>query len=538
MIQNLFLRLRLNGAMSGNRFVYFLQRIPFLGKLFGDEWYKIGPIKTVISIVGSVFHLIYKLFTCSLYIACIALLPCLFIQGRLFYSENLHVFICMLFISSGIIGSVRTSSTLTFDLNKFYLLRIMRMPVANYAKSNLLLYYVTRFFIMGICIVIGGLLCSVSPLKSVVLCTGILAINLAGEILQITLYRKHAFLVEEHPWLFITVALSLLATALLLLLNGFGKGLAAMVCSVPALLIYICIVVLCSLWLYRYPYYNDACYVMAGKGKFIFEIDKTKGEALFGSVKMNDKEQSEEQIKRTTVTGKTGYDYLNALFYKRHARILLKPAVYACATIVAIFMLLVITNLIFPTVGNVIANLLPNFLSKLVFVLYLLSTCCDRACKAMFYNCDIALLRYGFYRKPKVILHNFAVRLYMLLGLNLPVSLLLGVCIFLYTKLSGVFWPTGSAVLYMVGILGLGIFFAVHHLFCYYVFQPYTSELGVKSPFFKIINGIVYFVSYLCLQIDTPPTFFIPLVIILTTLYCLVSLLLVYRFSPKTFRVK
>lgn len=149
MIQNLFLRLRLNGAMSGNQFVYFLQRIPFLGKLFGDEWYKIGPIKTVISIVGSVFHLIYKLFTCSLYIACFALLPCLFIQGRLFYSENLRVFICMLFISSGIIGSVRTSSTLTFDLNKFYLLRIMRMPVSNYAKSNLLLYYVYPLFYYG-----------------------------------------------------------------------------------------------------------------------------------------------------------------------------------------------------------------------------------------------------------------------------------------------------------------------------------------------------------------------------------------------------
>ena len=33
------------------------------------------------------------------------------------------------------------------------------------------------------------------------------------------------------------------------------------------------------------------------------------------------------------------------------------------------------------------------------------------ACRAMFYNCDKDLLRYAWYRKPKVILRSFGIRL-------------------------------------------------------------------------------------------------------------------------------
>ena len=50
--------------------------------------------------------------------------------------------------------------------------------------------------------------------------------------------------------------------------------------------------------------------------------------------------------------------------------------------------------------------MLPSF----VFIMYSI-TVADKSCRAMFYNCDKDLLRYAWYRKPKVILRSFGIRL-------------------------------------------------------------------------------------------------------------------------------
>ena len=72
----------------------------------------------------------------------------------------------------------------------------------------------------------------------------------------------------------------------------------------------------------------------------------------------------------------------------------------------------------------------------------------------------------------------------------------------------------------------------------YYLFQPFTSELKIKNPFFGVINGIMYVLCYSCIQIRSTPTWFTPVVLVITLLYSAAILLLVLRRAPKTFRVK
>ena len=72
----------------------------------------------------------------------------------------------------------------------------------------------------------------------------------------------------------------------------------------------------------------------------------------------------------------------------------------------------------------------------------------------------------------------------------------------------------------------------------YYVLQPYTAELTVKSPLFKIINMAVYVGSYVCLQIQTSSYYFATGVIIITIVYMVVALILTYKVAPKTFKLK
>jgi hypothetical protein len=90
----------------------------------------------------------------------------------------------------------------------------------------------------------------------------------------------------------------------------------------------------------------------------------------------------------------------------------------------------------------------------------------------------------------------------------------------------------------LVMILSLSIFFSVHFIFVYYIFQPYTATMDVKNPFFNIINGLVYFLSYMSMQIDEPAARFVWYIVIFALLYVAMAVTLVYRMAPKTFRVK
>jgi hypothetical protein len=62
--------------------------------------------------------------------------------------------------------------------------------------------------------------------------------------------------------------------------------------------------------------------------------------------------------------------------------------------------------------------------------------------------------------------------------------------------------------------------------------------MEVKSPIFSIINGVVYFASYMAMQIRTAASSFLPFIILFSLLYAAAAVVLVYRKAPQTFRVK
>ena len=57
-------------------------------------------------------------------------------------------------------------------------------------------------------------------------------------------------------------------------------------------------------------------------------------------------------------------------------------------------------------------------------------------------------------------------------------------------------------------LYALAMFFSVHYIFMYYIFQPFTSSLEVKSPFYSFINFLVYFISYMLIQVPAPSIVF------------------------------
>ena len=72
----------------------------------------------------------------------------------------------------------------------------------------------------------------------------------------------------------------------------------------------------------------------------------------------------------------------------------------------------------------------------------------------------------------------------------------------------------------------------------YYILQPFTTGLEMKSPLYGIVNYLVYFVSYILLNSDLSASTILPYVVILSVFYITFASILVYTKAPKTFRVK
>lgn len=171
----------------------------------------------------------------------------------------------------------------------------------------------------------------------------------------------------------------------------------------------------------------------------------------------------------------------------------------------------------------------------LVFILYC-SSIGEKITKAFFFNCDNSLLRYNFYKESSIILSNFKSRLKITIILNLIPAICIGLGLSLVLILA-----KGDIVRFIpifISIITLSCFFSIHYLFLYYIIQPYTSQLTVKSPIYKIASFIVYIAAYSCLQVETQSIWFTLTVILVTVIYALIALTLVYKFAPKNFKLK
>ncbi|HCW73608.1 MAG TPA: hypothetical protein DHM90_07250 [Clostridiaceae bacterium] len=147
------------------------------------------------------------------------------------------------------------------------------------------------------------------------------------------------------------------------------------------------------------------------------------------------------------------------------------------------------------------------------------------------------MLNYGFYRQPKALLEMFTLRLKrIVIGNMIPTAAVIVGLLLLSTVSGARNYMEIMPVIFM--LIALSLFFSIHYIFMYYIFQPYTSSMEVKNPFFSIINGLVYFLSYMALQIRTPAERFLPFIIVFSMLYALAAVTLVYKKAPQTFRVK
>lgn len=247
--------------------------------------------------------------------------------------------------------------------------------------------------------------------------------------------------------------------------------------------------------------------------------------------------QKKIEADTSQTSNKSGYQYFNELFMKRHSKLLTKSAKKITLVCLGVLAAAVAVCFLLPGVKEKINGFTLSFLPYFLFVMYLVNR--GRVItQAMFMNCDHSMLAYRFYRQPKVVLALFAERLKYIVAINLmPASVIaLGLPLLLFVS-GGTQNPLHYVLLFF-SILAMSVFFSVHTLVLYYLLQPYNVNMEMKNATYNIVNSITYFICYFAIGKEVSTLYFGIGVSVFCVLYVVVALFLAYRLAPKTFKLR
>jgi len=520
---------------QANTFIYFLKRIPLLKKKIPDNLYKRTHAKIIIGIISEILRVLGGFVIKAVYLGIMIILPSYLMTKDIAMMQPifLHIFFFLSFVLGPLIKSV------IFDENNkaaFNMITLMKADAGEYYICEIVYRNITDFIYFVIPVIIIGLIIGFSPLKAIVLVVELMALKLIGEWLQLFIYDKKEVLLKKKPIFISIVVLSGLLLAYALPFFGFTINFNSILFNIYVVIIVLGLGAVAFIYLWKYTRYITIAKVLLTKDK-LFNVKAIRKEATFSTVKLDEKKMSKEELNTKKYDEKKGYEYLNSIFFLRFRRIMVKPIKERVAFIGIIFLIGMYLVFFMPSKKTILVTEIKKSIPILIFIMYSMSTG-ERVCKAMFYNCDVGLLRYRYYRQGNVILSNFTSRLKRVVILNLIPALTLCAAIVFIILASGYSSDLISMMPLFLCIICLACFFSIHHLFMYYVLQPYTAELTVKSPLFKIVNMVMYIGCYACLQIKTPPYYFTVGIIITTIIYMWVALILTYRVAPRTFKLK
>lgn len=524
-----------------NVLLYYVRKLPFVGEKIPYRLYGETDIKKAIGAIPVVFSVIGAFVGTFLYFLLMIKLPANWIQGfwekEGIFVDQKAVMVYLFLIFSFLPGSFLVSNLTEGAKKDYVLLHVMRIPAVQHYRSKMVLKGVKD----TICFLVPLLWFGFGA-ESALFVVSLFFTRYIGHAGILQHYRHSEKKGKKVFWK--SLGKTFLVFGIILAL-GYGVAAAVprlffdryVMAEVVVFLSFTLVGMFCFSKVWKYGGYTIFAKKMVSLKDFLEQDDAVK-EARAADVQIQDKDISKEELRSRKYEEKEGYDYLNAIFFERHKRIVSRAVKSRIIIILAVGLIGAVALLF---VGEQMKQktfeAMTQMMPVMVFVMYLESTG-GRICKAMFFNCDISLLKYGYYREADAILKNFKIRLRKLLMLDaVPAAIICGM-ILLWTLLCGEILAVWKVIPLMAGSLLLSAFFCLFHLFMYYITQPYTEEKTVKSPIFSVVNALVYFGCYLCLQIQTGSWLFTLGVLAVTIIFIPLSYFCVFRFAPKTFKIR
>ena len=285
----------------------------------------------------------------------------------------------------------------------------------------------------------------------------------------------------------------------------------------------------------KFPFglYKTALYAEKTRSELVKEDAKKQRN---GNVKVviNEAEGSRSKAK--------GYRYLNELFMKRHQKIFWKREIIA---IISVLGTIALMSLFFwfemSELDDGTESILRFLFSKhpglFIFALFILNTGAYMS-HAMFASCDSSMLVYGFYRTPDALRKMFRLRIMSVTKFNLIPAVLMAVFCIVTLAVSGGERFFGEYLFTTLTLIVFTAYFSIRNVTIFYLLQPYASDFAIKSKLFLYLNFILGTVFFILIFIKMPSWFTCVFGILITGAYFFIADTLVYKFAPKTFRIK
>lgn len=522
MLKTLRLSFSLKNTYRVNGILHSLKQIPLLGRLLPAALYQVRGLKIFANVLSILWELVSVfLFKFIYFLTMVCGLGILY-RNAPSQLSFLHI---LLFLT--LIGSYMNTSLFDPTRDKYYAMILMRMNARSYTLVNYgyaLLKTVAGFLpftiLFGLDRGVPLWLCLMIPF-----CVAGVKLTVAAYSLRD--YEKNGYVRNENK-----------LQKFAWLLTG---ALLALAYIPPAVGVVLPLEVSAALWLVWIPagiislrrvvtfrYYREINQELLSQ--MLTQMDTVKKAAKTASEKAISADAS-------ITSRKKGFEYLNELFIKRHRKILWKSTTrianicaFLCCGVLLLMLLLPETK---ADINQMVMTWLPYF----AFIMYMINRGTSFT-QALFMNCDHSLLTYSFYKQPGFVLKLFQIRLREIMKINAVPALVIGVGLSLILYVSGGTDNPLNYVVLLVSVLAMSLFFSIHYLTIYYLLQPYTAGTEMKSGTYRIVMILTYAACYAMMNLRLPILVFGAACIAFCVLYSIVACILVYKFAPKTFRLR
>lgn len=508
-----------------NGIIYSIQQIPVIKRLFTDELYASRGLKIFAGILSAAWEIVSAFLGKYLYLLLLVALPAGLYKGGDAGSVSMHI---LLFLT--LIGTFMNTYMFDPSNDKYYAMILMRMDARAYTLSNYL--YTSVKTVVGFLpfTIYFGMKWGTAPALYILLPFFIMGAKMTAAWLLLSRYERKGICMNEN----LPPKFAWPLTGILLVL---AYGLPYIGITVPAAVISAAAALSLAAGLYcltkimKFGRYREMYQLILADKRNAVEV----GEIIHKTTE----EQSRKMISQDTAitSRKKGFEYFNELFIRRHKRALWRPAGRTACIAAFIIAALLVVMQVNMEVKLAVNRLLLVFLPYFVFIMYAINRGTSFT-QVLFMNCDHSMLTFAFYKKPEFILRLFCIRLREIIKVNLLPAAVIGTGFALMLYVSG---GTDNALNYIVlfvSILALSVFFSVHYLTCYYLLQPYNVNTELKSATYRIVMSGTYIVCFLFMKLRMDTFVFGIVTTVFCILYSIIASLLVYRFAPRTFRLR
>ncbi len=522
MNRTLRLSFSLKNAYRVNSILYSLKQIPFLGRLFPDVLYQVRGLKIFANVLSVIWEIV-SIFLGKLLYFLIMIAGAAALYER---ADQEAVFLHILFLLT-MVGAFMNTYIFNPTRDKYYAMFLMRMNAREYTLIHYA-YAILRVLIgFAVCAAVFGRMSGLAIWQCLLIPFFTVGMKLTAAAWYLYRYEKYEELPNEND-------MNRLSWILLGLFLAAAYGLPAMGIVLPEPV---------STALMVLPILSGALSVKRILGfayyREVYQLVLAQSAVQMDQAKKAAKTQANRYIAADTgiTSSRKGYEYLNELFIKRHRKILWKSSLRIAAVCLVLTVAAVFGVCLSPEIRETANRMILTWLPYFVFILYSINRGTGFT-TALFINCDHSLLTYSFYKQPAHILRLFRIRLREIVKINLLPAAILGAGLALLLYLSGGTQDVLNYVVLVISLPCMSIFFSVHYLTIYYLLQPYNAGTEIKSATYRLILMATYLVCFYLMRVQMSTLLFGVMTIAFSLLYSVIACVLVYRYAPKTFRLR